>query len=148
MLTITGTVKEVDLSSIVTQPTRQRMIFWGGLAAFNKGIGGGGYGPVVTIGGILSGIPVKTQRFHLFKTLQQPRIKAFNRLPFDLLGIHCGNDAPGKKPPGFQKRVVTVEQAFGNGADYIVIGRPIRDAADPRAAAVAVQRDIARVFDQ
>ncbi|MBN2125051.1 MAG: sulfite exporter TauE/SafE family protein [Deltaproteobacteria bacterium] len=37
------------------------MIFWGGLAAFNKGIGGGGYGPVVTIGGILSGIPVKTQ---------------------------------------------------------------------------------------
>ncbi len=37
------------------------MIFWGGLAAFNKGVGGGGYGPVVTIGGILSGIPVKTQ---------------------------------------------------------------------------------------
>lgn len=36
------------------------MILFGGLAAFNKGIGGGGYGPVVTIGGILSGIPVKT----------------------------------------------------------------------------------------
>ncbi|MHC1729646.1 MAG: sulfite exporter TauE/SafE family protein [Syntrophobacteraceae bacterium] len=37
------------------------MILFGGLAAFNKGIGGGGYGPVVTIGGILSGIPVKSQ---------------------------------------------------------------------------------------
>jgi uncharacterized protein len=37
-----------------------RMIFFGTLAGFNKGIGGGGYGPVVTIGGILSGIPVKT----------------------------------------------------------------------------------------
>ncbi len=36
------------------------MIFYGGLAGFNKGIGGGGYGPVVTIGGLLAGIPVKS----------------------------------------------------------------------------------------
>jgi orotidine-5'-phosphate decarboxylase len=42
--------------------------------------------------------------------------------------------------------VVTVEQAFGNGADYIVVGRPIRDAADPRAAAEALQRSITGVF--
>ncbi|RLB39769.1 MAG: sulfite exporter TauE/SafE family protein, partial [Deltaproteobacteria bacterium] len=27
---------------------------------FNKGVGGGGYGPVVTVGGILSGVPVKS----------------------------------------------------------------------------------------
>ena len=38
-----------------------------------------------------------------------------------------------------QKRVVTVETAFANGADYIVIGRPIRDAESPRAAAEAMQ---------
>jgi hypothetical protein len=31
------------------------------LAGFNKGIGGGGYGPVITIGGLISGIPVKSQ---------------------------------------------------------------------------------------
>jgi uncharacterized membrane protein YfcA len=37
-----------------------RMYFFGALAGFNKGIGGGGYGPVVTIGGLLSGIPTKT----------------------------------------------------------------------------------------
>ncbi len=37
-----------------------KMIFFGALAGFNKGIGGGGYGPVVTIGGVLSGVPVKT----------------------------------------------------------------------------------------
>ncbi|MDT8298811.1 MAG: TSUP family transporter, partial [Spirochaetaceae bacterium] len=37
-----------------------RMVFFGALAGFNKGIGGGGYGPVITIGGILSGIPVKS----------------------------------------------------------------------------------------
>ncbi len=38
----------------------RRMVFFGALAGFNKGIGGGGYGPVVTIGGLLSGIPVKS----------------------------------------------------------------------------------------
>ena len=42
-----------------------------------------------------------------------------------------------------QKRVVTPADAFRNGADYIVVGRPIRDAADPRAAAEAIQREIA-----
>ena len=45
-----------------------------------------------------------------------------------------------------QKRVVTPEQAFKDGADYIVIGRPIRNAADPKAAAEAVQKTIAAVF--
>jgi orotidine-5'-phosphate decarboxylase len=59
--------------------------------------------------------------------------------------------APGirpvdNKPSDDQKRTVDVAAAFANGADYIVIGRPIRQAADPRAAALAVQQTIARVF--
>ena len=45
-----------------------------------------------------------------------------------------------------QKRTVDVAQAFANGADYIVVGRPIRQAPDPRAAAEAVQRTIAAAF--
>jgi orotidine-5'-phosphate decarboxylase len=45
-----------------------------------------------------------------------------------------------------QKRTVDVAQAFANGADYIVVGRPIRDAADPRAAAESIQATIASVF--
>ena len=45
-----------------------------------------------------------------------------------------------------QKRTVDVRQAFLNGADYIVVGRPIRNAADPRAAAHAIQAQIAAVF--
>lgn len=45
-----------------------------------------------------------------------------------------------------QKRVVTVQQAFQNGADYIVVGRPIRDAADPLAAAERIQEQIAQLF--
>jgi len=45
-----------------------------------------------------------------------------------------------------QKRVVSVEQAFENGADYIVVGRPIRDAHNPKAMAEKVQQQIAGVF--
>lgn len=45
-----------------------------------------------------------------------------------------------------QKRVVDVAQAFANGADYIVMGRPIRDARDPRAAAEAIRETIAGCF--
>jgi len=45
-----------------------------------------------------------------------------------------------------QKRVVDVAQAFANGADYIVMGRPIREAPDPRKAAEAVQQTIAKLF--
>jgi len=45
-----------------------------------------------------------------------------------------------------QKRTVDVAQAFANGADYIVVGRPIRQAPDPRAAAQAIQATIATLF--
>ena len=47
-----------------------------------------------------------------------------------------------------QKRTVDVAQAFANGADYIVVGRPIREAADPRSAAQAIQATIAALFSQ
>jgi orotidine-5'-phosphate decarboxylase len=42
-----------------------------------------------------------------------------------------------------QSRVVTPASAIASGADYLVVGRPIRDAADPRAAAEEIQRQIA-----
>ncbi|HEY8520241.1 MAG TPA: orotidine-5'-phosphate decarboxylase [Gammaproteobacteria bacterium] len=42
-----------------------------------------------------------------------------------------------------QKRVMGPAEALRAGADYIVVGRPIRDAADPYAAAVAIQDEIA-----
>ena len=45
-----------------------------------------------------------------------------------------------------QKRIVNVEQAFRNGADYIVVGRPIKAAPNPREAAEAIQQTIANVF--
>jgi orotidine-5'-phosphate decarboxylase len=45
-----------------------------------------------------------------------------------------------------QKRTVDVEEAFENGADYIVVGRPIRNAPDKRAAAAKIQQRISRLF--
>lgn len=57
--------------------------------------------------------------------------------------------APGIRPVrnvDDQKRTVDVEEAFQNGADYIVVGRPIRIAPNPRKAAEDIQRRIATFF--
>jgi len=54
---------------------------------------------------------------------------------------------PGVRPAGSalgdQKRVDTPASAIAAGADHLVIGRPIRDANDPAAAARAIQAEIA-----
>ena len=50
------------------------------------------------------------------------------------------------RPSDDQKRTVDVAQAFRNGADYIVVGRPIRQSADARAAAEQIQTTIAAAF--
>jgi orotidine-5'-phosphate decarboxylase len=63
-----------------------------------------------------------------------------------LLVISPGIRPVENRPTDDQKRVVTVEQAFLNGADYIVVGRPIRDADNPREAAEKVQAQIENVF--
>jgi orotidine-5'-phosphate decarboxylase len=54
-------------------------------------------------------------------------------------GIRQAGDAHGD-----QKRVETPEAAMRAGADYLVVGRPIRDAADPVAAARAIVSAMAR----
>ena len=48
------------------------------------------------------------------------------------------------RPTDDQKRVVTVEQAFQWGADHIVVGRPIKNATNPREAAELIQETIAK----
>ena len=54
---------------------------------------------------------------------------------------------PGIRPvgssPDEQKRVATPAAAIAAGADYLVVGRPVIAAADPKAAAVAIVTDIA-----
>lgn len=63
-----------------------------------------------------------------------------------LLVVTPGIRPVQNRPKDDQKRTVDVAQAFANGADYIVVGRPIRQAPDPRAAAQAIQDTIAGLF--
>jgi len=63
-----------------------------------------------------------------------------------LLVVTPGIRPVDNRPADDQKRVVSVEQAFASGADHIVVGRPIRDAESPRAAAEAIQTTIAGLF--
>jgi len=63
-----------------------------------------------------------------------------------LLVVTPGIRPVDNKPSDDQKRTVDAAQAFANGADYIVVGRAIRDAPDPRAAAEAVQATLASIF--
>ena len=78
--------------------------------------------------------------------LEVPALRA--EVDNKLLVVSPGIRPVENRPSDDQKRVVTVEQAFRNGADYIVVGRPIRDAADPRAAALQVQAQIRAVFGE
>ena len=66
--------------------------------------------------------------------------------PRELICVTPGIRPVENKSDGDQKRVMTPSHAIRSGADYIVVGRPIRDAADPRAAALAIQKEIARAL--
>lgn len=63
-----------------------------------------------------------------------------------LLVITPGIRPVENRPSDDQKRVVSVQQALQYGADYIVVGRPIRDAADPKLAAENVQQQIVEAY--
>ncbi|MDX3971855.1 MAG: orotidine-5'-phosphate decarboxylase [Bradyrhizobium sp.] len=53
---------------------------------------------------------------------------------------------PAGTPTGDQKRVMTPGRAIAAGADYLVVGRPILDASDPKAAADAIQAEIVQAL--
>jgi orotidine-5'-phosphate decarboxylase len=57
---------------------------------------------------------------------------------------------PGIRPAGSasgdQKRIMTPSRAIAAGADYLVVGRPVMEAADPKAAAESIQDEIARAL--
>ena len=72
--------------------------------------------------------------------LEVPKLREF--VDNKLLVVSPGIRPVDNKPVGDQKRVVTVETALQNGCDHIVVGRPIRDAASPRAAAEEMQAQI------
>jgi len=57
---------------------------------------------------------------------------------------------PGIRPAGSstgdQKRIMTPARAIAAGADYLVVGRPVTEAADPKAAAESIQAEIAQAL--
>ena len=65
-----------------------------------------------------------------------------------IVGHQMSLVTPGIRPAGAasgdQKRIMTPGRAIAAGADYLVVGRPIVEAADPRAAAEAVHAEIGR----
>jgi orotidine-5'-phosphate decarboxylase len=80
--------------------------------------------------------------------LEAERLKSefHDRLLVVTPGIRPVENKPQGQAGDDQKRTVDVARAFANGADYIVVGRPVRQAADPRAAAEAIQDTIAKIF--
>ena len=76
--------------------------------------------------------------------LEAPMLK--RELGERILVVTPGIRPVENRPADDQKRTVDVAQAFANGADYIVVGRPIRTAPDPRAAAQAMQATIEAIF--
>jgi orotidine-5'-phosphate decarboxylase len=80
-------------------------------------------------------------------------IRAFVCSPHEaaLLRSALGPEAtiitPGVRPAGSgsaddQKRTLSAGEAIARGADWVVVGRPIRDASDPLAAAGALRREV------
>jgi len=67
-----------------------------------------------------------------------------------IVGHQLNLVTPGIRPAGAasgdQKRIMTPGRAIGAGADYLVVGRPVVEAADPRAVADAIQAEIAQAL--
>ena len=69
-----------------------------------------------------------------------------------IVGASMALVTPGIRPAGSasgdQKRIMTPAKAIAAGADYLVIGRPILEASDPKAAAEAIVAEIASATAQ
>ena len=95
---------------------------------------------------------VAEQVILLAKLAQQAGLDGVVASPKEAAQIRqaCGKDflivTPGVRPAGAatqdQSRITTPAQAMENGANYIVVGRPITQAADPQAAARTIQEEI------
>ena len=68
-----------------------------------------------------------------------------------IVGHQMNLVTPGIRPAGAasgdQKRIMTPGRAIAAGADYLVVGRPVVEAGDPRATAEAIQAEIAQALD-
>ncbi len=75
--------------------------------------------------------------------LSAEEVGAMRRLVGPSLRLVTPGIRPAGAAKGDQKRVMTPAAALAEGADYLVVGRPITRAVDPRGAAEAIQVEIA-----
>lgn len=101
--------------------------------------------------------------------MDEAKRRAGRALKFGLDGVICsGREAseirelagnpefiiatPGIRPEGHsrgdQKRVTTPSEAIANGADYLIVGRPVVQAPDPSAAATSIIQEMQSAFDR
>ena len=99
--------------------------------------------------------PMKGRVTRLAKLAKAAGLDGVVASPQEAAGIRaaCGDDflivTPGVRPAGAslddQSRIATPAQALKNGATHLVIGRPIRAAENPKAAAKAILEEMASV---
>jgi orotidine-5'-phosphate decarboxylase len=104
--------------------------------------------------GVQSG--VESQVVRLAKLAREAGMDGVVASPLEVARIRreCGRNflivTPGVRPRqaewGDQKRVMTPTEAIRNGADYLVVGRPILDAKDPAQAAREIVGEMERAF--
>ena len=75
--------------------------------------------------------------------LSAEEVEAMRQRVGDTLRLVTPGIRPAGSDQGDQKRVMTPVLALRAGADHLVVGRPITRAPDPRAAALAIQEDMA-----
>src|SRR5271154_2060095 len=71
---------------------------------------------------------------------------ALRRIVGDQMSLVTPGIRPEGAASGDQKRIMTPARAIFAGADYLVVGRPIVGASDPKAAAELIQAEIAQAL--
>ena len=70
-------------------------------------------------------------------------VAALRAIVGDQMSLVTPGIRPAGNSSGDQKRIMTPARAIAAGANYLVVGRPIVEAADPKAAATAIVAEIA-----
>jgi orotidine-5'-phosphate decarboxylase len=73
-------------------------------------------------------------------------VAAVRAIVGDAMALVTPGIRPAGSATGDQKRIMTPARAIAAGADYLVVGRPIVEASDPKAAADAIQAEIAQAL--
>jgi orotidine-5'-phosphate decarboxylase len=71
---------------------------------------------------------------------------ALRRIVGDGMSLVTPGIRPAGSASGDQKRIMTPARAIAAGADYLVVGRPVVEAADPKAVADSIQDEIAQAL--